>query len=67
LRLEDAQAEALCELLQVFACGEESASLAFARDLRRGRCSSPTAWRKPSMAARPSMNSARFHQWLSVV
>jgi hypothetical protein len=31
LRLEDAQAEALSELLQVFACGEESASLAFAR------------------------------------
>ncbi len=27
----DAQAEALSELLQVFACGEESASLAFAR------------------------------------
>jgi hypothetical protein len=31
LRLGDAQAEALSELLQVFACGEESASLAFAR------------------------------------
>jgi len=30
LRLGDAQAEALSELLQVFACGEESASLAFA-------------------------------------
>ena len=31
LRLGDAQTEALSELLQVFACGEESASLAFAR------------------------------------
>ena len=31
LRLGDAQAEALSELLQVFACGEESASLAFTR------------------------------------
>jgi hypothetical protein len=31
LRLGDAQAEALSELLQVFACGEESASFAFAR------------------------------------
>jgi hypothetical protein len=31
VRLGDAQAEALSELLQVFACGEESASLAFAR------------------------------------
>ena len=31
LRLRDAQAEALSELLQVFACGEESASVAFAR------------------------------------
>jgi hypothetical protein len=31
LRLGDAQAEALSELLQVFACGEESAALAFAR------------------------------------
>jgi hypothetical protein len=31
LRLGAAQAEALSELLQVFACGEESASLAFAR------------------------------------
>jgi len=31
LRLGDAQAEALSELLQVFACGEESASLAFGR------------------------------------
>jgi hypothetical protein len=31
LQLGDAQAEALSELLQVFACGEESASLAFAR------------------------------------
>ena len=31
LRLGDAQAEALSELLQVFACGEELASLAFAR------------------------------------
>jgi hypothetical protein len=31
LRLGDAQAEALSELLQVFACGEESASLAFER------------------------------------
>ena len=31
LRLGDAQAEALSELLQVFSCGEESASLAFAR------------------------------------
>ena len=31
LRLGDVQAEALSELLQVFACGEESASLAFAR------------------------------------
>jgi hypothetical protein len=31
LRLKDGQAEALSELLQVFACGEESASLAFAR------------------------------------
>jgi hypothetical protein len=31
LRLGDTQAEALSELLQVFACGEESASLAFAR------------------------------------
>ena len=31
IRLGDAQAEALSELLQVFACGEESASLAFAR------------------------------------
>src|SRR5258708_21148999 len=31
LRVGDAQAEALAELLQVFACGEESASLAFAR------------------------------------
>jgi hypothetical protein len=31
LPLGDAQAEALSELLQVFACGEESASLAFAR------------------------------------
>jgi hypothetical protein len=31
LRLGDAQAEALSELLQVFACGEESASVAFAR------------------------------------
>src|SRR5258706_3874449 len=31
LRLGDPQAEALSELLQVFACGEESASLAFAR------------------------------------
>jgi hypothetical protein len=31
LRLGDAQAAALSELLQVFACGEESASLAFAR------------------------------------
>ena len=31
LRLGDAKAEALSELLQVFACGEESASLAFAR------------------------------------
>jgi hypothetical protein len=31
LRLGDAQAEALSDLLQVFACGEESASLAFAR------------------------------------
>jgi hypothetical protein len=30
LRLGDRQAEALSELLQVFACGEESASLAFA-------------------------------------
>jgi len=30
LRLGDVQAEALSELLQVFACGEESASLAFA-------------------------------------
>src|SRR5260370_1652468 len=30
LRLGDAQAEALSELLQVFACGEESAALAFA-------------------------------------
>src|SRR5260370_20680621 len=30
LRLGNAQAEALSELLQVFACGEESASLAFA-------------------------------------
>ena len=29
-RLEDTQAEALSELLQVFACGEESAALAFA-------------------------------------
>src|SRR5260221_11462234 len=34
LRLRDAQAEALSELLQVFACGEESASLAFARAAR---------------------------------
>jgi hypothetical protein len=31
LRLGDAQAGALSELLQVFACGEESAALAFAR------------------------------------
>jgi hypothetical protein len=31
LRLGDAQSEALSELLQVFACGEESATLAFAR------------------------------------
>jgi hypothetical protein len=31
LRLGDTQAEALSELLQVFACGEESASLAFER------------------------------------
>lgn len=31
LRLGDAQAVALSELLQVFACGEESAALAFAR------------------------------------
>jgi hypothetical protein len=31
LRLKDGPAEALSELLQVFACGEESASLAFAR------------------------------------
>jgi hypothetical protein len=31
LRLGDAQAEALSELLQVFACGEESAALAFAQ------------------------------------
>lgn len=31
LWLGDAQAEALSELLQAFACGEESASLAFAR------------------------------------
>ena len=31
LRLGAAQAEALSELLQVFACGEELASLAFAR------------------------------------
>jgi hypothetical protein len=31
LRLGDPQAEALSELLQVLACGEESASLAFAR------------------------------------
>jgi hypothetical protein len=31
LRLGDPQAEAMSELLQVFACGEESASLAFAR------------------------------------
>jgi hypothetical protein len=31
LRLGDVQAEALSELLQVFACGEDSASLAFAR------------------------------------
>ena len=31
LRLEDRPAEALSELLQVFACGEESASLAFGR------------------------------------
>src|ERR1700747_2908619 len=30
VRLEDAQAEAFSELLQVFACGEESAALAFA-------------------------------------
>lgn len=30
LRLGDAQAEALSELLQAFACGEESAALAFA-------------------------------------
>ena len=30
LRLGDTQAEALSELLQVFACGEESAALAFA-------------------------------------
>jgi hypothetical protein len=30
LRLGDAQAEALSDLLQVFACGEESAALAFA-------------------------------------
>jgi hypothetical protein len=30
LRLGDAAAEALCELLQVFACGEESAAHAFA-------------------------------------
>ena len=30
LRLRDTQAEALSELLQVFACGEESAALAFA-------------------------------------
>ena len=29
-RLGDAAAEALSELLQVFACGEESAALAFA-------------------------------------
>ena len=31
LHLADAKAEALAEVLQVFACGEESASLAFAR------------------------------------
>jgi hypothetical protein len=31
LRLGDSKAEALAELLQVFACGEESASLAFER------------------------------------
>jgi hypothetical protein len=31
LRLGDTQSEALSELLQVFACGEESASLAFTR------------------------------------
>jgi hypothetical protein len=31
VRLGDGPAEALSELLQVFACGEESASLAFAR------------------------------------
>ena len=31
LRLRPVPAEALAELLQVFACGEESASLAFAR------------------------------------
>ena len=31
LRLGDAAADALSELLQVFACGEESAALAFAR------------------------------------
>jgi hypothetical protein len=31
LHLADAKAEALAELLQVFACGEESATLAFAR------------------------------------
>jgi len=31
LRLGDPQAEAFSELLQVFACGEESAALAFAR------------------------------------
>jgi hypothetical protein len=31
LRLKDRQAEGLSELLQVFACGEESVSLAFAR------------------------------------
>ncbi len=31
LRLRDVHQEALADLLQVFACGEESASLAFAR------------------------------------
>jgi hypothetical protein len=31
LRLADVQAEALSEILQIFACGEESASLAFER------------------------------------
>ena len=49
LRLGDAQAEALSELLQVFACGEESASLAFARlgdSPIEGRCSPCTCTRR---------------------